>query len=61
MTDTPTTEQGPILDRRLREGAIDVHVHADPRSLIARNQDFCPPSARPIGLDDTAPAPGGNR
>ena len=22
------------------EGAIDVHVHADPCSLIARNQDF---------------------
>lgn len=70
MTDTPTTEQGLIPDRRLRElagkgwllrfleqypavrqlrdgdetacleGAIDVHVHADPCSLIARNQDF---------------------
>jgi len=61
MTDTPTTEQGPILDRRLREGAIDVHVHADPRSLIARNQDFCSLSARPIGLGDAAPAPGGGR
>jgi len=61
MTDTPTTEQGPILDRRLREGAIDVHVHADPCSLIARNQDFSSPSARPIGLADAAPAPGGGR
>lgn len=61
MTDTPTTEQEPILDRRLREGAIAVHVHADPCSLNTRNQDFCSHSARLIGLDDAAPAPGGNR
>ena len=61
MTHTPMTEQGLILDRSFREGAIAVHVHADPCSLIARNQDFCPPSARPIGLADAAPAPGGGR